>query len=126
MEDRVQVLLDEVIESEFRKLKTTVKTEERSTVIEELTQLHKMRIEEAKIEVAKVEACTAQENNRNQQKSQNLDRWVNVALQGGLTVGSWIAFTLWQKSEQRFELTGTPSTPIFRNLLSRMTPTLKK
>lgn len=119
MKDKIQVLLDEVIETKINKLNTIVDADERAAAIEELTELHKMRIEESKIEVET--ACQ-----QNQTKSQNLDRWINLGVQVGLTIGGWAMYSVWQHREQKFELVGTPSNPMFRNLLSRMIPNLKK
>lgn len=119
MEDKVQVLLDEVIERDIQRLSTCdVGSEERTKTIEELTELHKMRIEEVK-------AVAAKADKQEQSKAQNLDRWINFGAQVGLTVGGWIMFSLWQSKEQRFELTGTPTSPIFRGLLSKMIPRIK-
>lgn len=133
MEDRIQILLDEAIEQDIRSLSNmNPGTDQRSKTIEELNQLHKMRIEEAKIEVAKIESrdkmVTANhelEAKKEQLKSQNLDRLTNLGLQAGLTVGGWIVFSIWQRREQIFELNGTPTSPIFRGLLSRMIPKIK-
>lgn len=138
MEDKVQLLLDEVIEEDIQRLTTLkVGSDERSNAVEELTKLHKLRIEEVKVEADYVSknkqrederVARIQENSlrREQLRSQNIDRWVNFGLQAGVTIGGWIMFTLWQKSEQKFEMTGTPTTPIFRGLLSRMIPNLKR
>lgn len=120
MEDKVRTMLDEVIESEVRHIKTlSIGSDERTDAIEELCQFHKLRIEELKI---KEDARSKEED----LKSKKHDRWVNMGLQIGLTVGGWAMFTLWQGREQKFELTGTPTSPIFRGLLSRMIPTMKK
>lgn len=128
MENKVPQLVDEAIVNTFEDLKH-LEGEERANAIKELTQLHEMRVEEAKIEVEREEKANQGNEmaiKREQLKSQNLDRWVNMGVQVGLTIGSWIAFTCWQKSEQRFEMTGSANSPIFRNLLSRMTPNLRK
>lgn len=125
MENKVRELLDEVIIDKVESLKN-LQGDERDKAIEELANIHKMRIEEEKIEVSRTESENEKQLKLDERKSQNLNQWVNIGIQAGLTIGSWIAFTLWQRSEQKFEQTGTPSTPIFRNLLSRMTPNLKK
>lgn len=120
MEDKVQTMLDEVIESEVRYINTlAVGSDERADAIGELAQLHKLRIEELR---TKEETRSKDE----ELKSKKYDRWVNMGLQIGLTVGSWAMFTLWQGREQKFELTGTPTSPIFRGLLSRMIPSMKR
>lgn len=137
MEDRIPQRLDEVINEDLDHLKTLeVGSEERSKAIAELEKLHKLRIEEAKVEVEFYEKKTRNENEKNAQlmenhskmeqiRTQNLDRWVNLALQLGIAVGGWVMYSIWQSSQQKYELTGSASNPMFRNLLSKMTPKIK-
>lgn len=129
MDNRVIELLDEAIVRKVERLNDDIyenSDKDCSDQIEEINTLHKMRIEEAKIEVAKREAAIKMAEQKTQAKNQKHDRLVNVALNAGLTIGSWIMFTAWHRSEQKFELTGTPTTPIFRGLLSKMIPSIKR
>lgn len=119
MKDKIQELLDEAIETRINELDTINDTAERAAAIAELSELHKMRIEESKI----TSETVAQQY---QEKSKNLDRWIDLGVQIGLTIGGWAMYSLWQRREQKFEMVGTPSSPMFRNLLSRMIPNLKK
>lgn len=137
MGDKIQKSLDEVIDKEIQHVSVLeVGSDERSKAIAELERLHRMRVEEAKVEVEFYEKKTRNENEKNAQlmencskaeqiRAQNLDRWVNLALQLGIAVGGWVMYSIWQASQQKFELEGTPSNTMFRNLLGKMTPKIK-
>ena len=123
MEDRNQKLLDEVIGKEIQNLSDLpIGSQEKSKAVDNLTELYKLKIEEAKIKQAKAEKSEEMEIRQKQLKSQALDRWINVGVQVGLTIGSLIAYDVWFKRGLRFEETGTITSPMTRNLLSRMLP----
>lgn len=138
MGNNIQKSLDEVIEKDINYLSTlAVGSEERSKMISELEKLHALRVEEIKAENDRYSKKCQNDNERlsrmvevessnEQLRSQHLDRLFNTGLQIGITIGGWIMFSIWQKREQRFEMTGTPSAPMYRNLLSSMTPRLKR
>lgn len=134
MEDKIRTLLDETIEVKLRNL-TQLSTNEsaKSREVDELTQLYKLRIEEAKLEVDRLDKAKQRENEQterltelgfksDQLKAQKLDRWVNVGLQIGLALGGWIAYDIWNRRGLKFEETGTITSPMTRNLISRMLP----
>lgn len=123
MEDRNQKLLDEVIGKEIQNLSDLpIGSQEKSKAVDNLTELYKLKIEEAKIKQAKAEKSEEMEIRQKQLKSQALDRWINVGVQVGLAIGSLIAYDVWFKRGLRFEETGTITSPMTRNLLSRMLP----
>lgn len=130
MKDKIQKSLDEVIGKEIETLSESDLTpEQKEKTIENLGNLYKLRIEEAKIEQAKNDKSDDLDMKQVQLKEQAKDRWINLGLQiaqVALTIGSWGMFTMWQRREQRFEMEGTPTTPMFRNILSKMTPNLRK
>lgn len=126
MKDKIQKQLDEVIQTELEGVESAAMPSEKEKVIANVTELYKLRIEEAKLEQAKNDKLTEQDIREAQLKGQKLDRWLNLGLQIGLTVGGWVMFSMWQRREMKFELEGTPTTPMFRNLLSKMTPNLRK
>lgn len=126
MKDKIQKQLDEVIQTELEGLESASMPSEKEKAIANVTELYKLRIEEAKLEQARIDKLTEQDSKEAQLKGQKLDRWLNVGLQVGLTVGGWLMFSIWQRREMKFELEGTPTTPMFRSLLSKMTPNLKK
>lgn len=126
MKDKIQKRLDEVIQTELEGVESAAMPSEKEKAIANVTELYKLRIEEAKLEQAKNDKLTEQDIREAQLKGQKLDRWLNLGLQIGLTVGGWVMFSMWQRREMKFELEGTPTTPMFRNLLSKMTPNLRK
>ena len=126
MKDKIQKQLDEVIQTELEGVESAAMPSEKEKAIANVTELYKLRIEEAKLEQAKTDKLTEQDIREAQLKGQKLDRWLNLGLQIGLTVGGWVMFSMWQRREMKFELEGTPTTPMFRNLLSKMTPNLRK
>lgn len=126
MKDKIQKQLDEVIQTELEGVESAAMPSEKEKTIANVTELYKLRIEEAKLEQAKNDKLTEQDIREAQLKGQKLDRWLNLGLQIGLTVGGWVMFSMWQRREMKFELEGTPTTPMFRNLLSKMTPNLRK
>lgn len=60
-----------------------------------------------------------------QAKEMALDRWVNLGIQVGLTLVGILAYDCWYRRGLKFEETGTVTTPMTRNLISRMLPTKK-
>lgn len=123
MEDKVQVLLNEEIEKDIRNLSNLESgSEARSKAVDELKKLHELRIEEAKIEQGKVNVIFAKEDKEAQLKSQAFDRWINIGVQVGLAIGGWVAYDVWYRRGLRFEETGSITSPMTRNLLSRLIP----
>lgn len=126
MKDRIQKKLDEVIETELDNMVDAMTEEDKAKALTNVTELYKLRVEDSKLEQAKNEKLSEQDVREAQLKGQKIDRWINLGLQIGLTVGGWLMFSMWQRREMKFELEGTPTTPMFRNILSQMTPKLKR
>lgn len=123
MEDKIYKKLNEVIEEEIESLRDLdAGSKEKTDAVKDLTELYKLRIEEAKIEQAKVENSNEQESKREFAKSQTLDRVLNAGLQIGLAIGGWIVYDVWYRRGLKFEETGSITSPMTRNLLSRMLP----
>lgn len=134
MEDKIRETLDEVIELKLQNLiALRHDSEGKSNEIKDLTELYKLRIEEAKIETDRIDKMRQREVERDAQmnenylkseqlRSQALDRWINVGLQVGLTFASLVAYNCWYNRGLKFEETGTVTSPMTRNLISRMLP----
>lgn len=125
MKDKIQKQLDEVIQSQFDGL-DTLTSSEKEKAIQLTTELYKLRIEEAKIEQSRNDKLTEQDVKRDQLREQRLEWMIGLAISSGLTIGGWLMFSVWQRREMKFEMDGTPTTPMFRALLSKMVPSLKK
>lgn len=123
MKDKAQKLLDEVIVEEIQNLSNLDSgSSEKSSAVEDLTNLYKLKIEEAKIEQSKVERSEDMDLKQTQLKSQAFERWLNIGVQVGLAIGGWIAYDVWNRRGLRFEETGTITSHMNRNLFSRMLP----
>lgn len=125
MKDKIQKQLDEVIQSQFDGLDALMSSE-KEKAIQLATELYKLRIEEAKIEQSRNDKLTEQDVKRDQLREQRLEWLIGLAINSGLTIGGWLMFSMWQRREMKFEMDGTPTTPMFRALLSKMVPSLKK
>lgn len=79
-------------------------SEEKTKAIEELTAIHKLKVEEEKVKQTKVL------------------EFVSAGVKVGLAVGGWIFYKSVLKDEHFFEINNTPRTQTFKNLLSRVFP----
>lgn len=123
MKDKIQLLMDEAIEKEIQALKNCAPgSEQEAATIKNLTQLHAMRVEEAKIEQADNQRLDDVEVKKAQLKSQAKDRWVNFGVQGVLTIGGWLLYGHFFNKGLEFERTGTVRSPWMRNLISKVLP----
>ena len=143
--DEIRKMVDEKIKSEIEGLSSLEPgSDAKSKAVGDLSKLYQMRLEEIKTEAAKQDQkdrhelerdkhfleCLVRDDEKDlklaQHKSQNLDRWLNVGVQVGLTIMSLVAYDIWSKRGFKFEETGTICSPQNRNLLSNMLPKLKK
>lgn len=130
MEDKIRKSLEDTIEKEIQNLSDLqTGSKEKSAAVEDLTKLYNLKIEETKVEQANVEANEKRVMNdrdwlakQEQLDSQIKDRWINVAVQVGLALSSLIAYNCWFKRGLRFEETGTVTSPMTKNLISKMLP----
>lgn len=134
MEDKFVKSLNKVIEEKIEEYSKYPETnDKRSATLKEVAELHKMRVEEAKIELEEYQARKKAENEQQalisedaykyeSMKSQRNLKLLELAKDVSLGVGGFVAYTIWQRREQIFEMTGTPSSGMFRNLLNKMLP----
>lgn len=123
MEKKPSVLLDEAIVRELTRLEhIDLTSEDRSKAIDDLVQLYKLRIEEAKLKQSEVANVNEHLVRVRDQQNAQIDRWVNFGLQVGLTIGGWLVYDIWYRRGLRFEQFGTVTAPMTRNLISRMLP----
>lgn len=132
--DDVKTLLGTEIRKEILNLPNLeAGSDKKSKAIDDVAKLYRLRIEEIKAETE----CKEKQNQyalalrtrseemvykEAQRKDQIVDRWINVALQGCLAIGGWLAYDIWHRRGLKFEETGTITSPLTRNLLSRMLP----
>lgn len=132
--DEIRGLLGEEIKDEIQEISSLeAGSEAKSKAIEDVAKLYRLRIEEIKAETEKIDAqkrVELEEKKRNdalkseelQRENQKIDRWVNVGLQAGLMIGSWIVYDIWQRRGLKFEENGVVTSPWTRNLMSKMFP----
>lgn len=110
MEVKIRESLDELIQDSINEAsKLPVGSDERSHVIEEVTELHRLREAELTVDQEKSEI-----------NSKTKERWVNMGLQIGLTVGGWIATSLLVHKAYKFEETGIVKSPVTRSLIPKI------
>lgn len=133
MKDEIRKSLDEVIIDEIERIRSMPNGKEKNEAITNLSELHKLRIEEEKIECSKMETirqetASEQENKLRveQLNSQKYDRILNAAMQAGITIGEWTLYGLAFYAGLKFEEIGTIRTPWMRNLISMVTPRKSK
>ena len=123
MKDEIQKSLDEVIAKEIDNLPNIAEgSKEKKEAIENLEKLYKLRIEEAKIEQVRCDKIDEMGVKQAQLDAQARDRWINFGTQIGLAFASLVAYNMWFNRGLKFEETGTITSPITRNLLSRLLP----
>lgn len=137
MEENIKNLLSEEIAAEIQALsELSSGSKEKSTAIEDLTKLYKLRIEESKSEwdadekynrrVMEDEA-NARENEvkRIQLAEQVKDRYFRVGIAAAELMIPLMFYGIWMKKGFKFEETGTYTSTTFRGLFNRFRPTKK-
>lgn len=141
MDDSTRELLVKRIESEFKNLNTMSYDDDyKQDTVDNLIAFYKLKIEEEKIdnelnkqindcdlekirqEVESKDRTQELEMKKAQLNEQKIDRWVNVGMQIGLSMLSIFAYDIWNRRGLKFEETGTITSPMTRNLFSKMLP----
>lgn len=138
MEERnIEELLSEEIAAEIQALSGLDSgSKEKSTAIEDLTKLYKLRIEENKSiwdadekynrRVMEDEANTRDDEvKRTQIAEQVKDRYFRVGIAAAELMIPLMFYGIWMKKGFKFEETGTITSSTFKGLISRFRPTKK-
>ena len=155
MAEEIKSLLDEAIEVEIDHLKSLSSDDEKkSKAIQNLTALHKLRIEEIKVktdadekrlrrtmdskqhraelnlkerQVDGDETARANEEQlkQHQLNDQAIDRYVKIGVATAELVLPLVFYGIWMKRGLKFEETGTFTSQTFKNLFNRFKPTKK-
>lgn len=133
----IRDLLDEVIETEIRNLEYLEPgSQEKAAAVNTLATLHKLRIEEIKVEADADERDARLEGEeidrerdeklkQRQFKDGKIDRYVRLAASVAELVVPLMFYATWMKMGFEFEKEGTFTSLTFKNLLSRFRPTHK-
>jgi len=112
MDEEIKDLLGEEIKTEIRKLSTLeAGSEEKSTAIEDLAKLYRLRIEETKNEWDFNEKVK--------------DRYFRLGVEAAGIILPLIFYGIWMRRGFKFEETGTFTSTTFRGLFNRFRPTRK-
>jgi hypothetical protein len=130
MNEEIKDLLGEVIKSEIRDLYSLPSgSKEKSSAIEDLVKLYKLRIEETKNEWGFNEKYNAHESDKQFKKAQLeeqvKDRYFRLGVEAAGIILPLIFYGIWMRKGFKFEETGTFTSTTFRGLFNRFRPTKK-
>ena len=130
MDEEIRDLLGEVIKTEIRDLSTLEPgSKEKSTAIEDLAKLYRLRIEETRNEWDFNEKYESRDSDmqfkKNQLEEQVKDRYFRFGVEVASIILPLIFYAAWMKRGFKFEETGTFTSTTFRGLFNRFRPTKK-
>lgn len=137
MEENIRDLLSGEISREIQALSSlNAGSKEKSTAIDDLAKLYKLRIEESKNDweydekynrrVMEEEAGTRDEEMKRTQLSEQIkDRYFRLGIAAAELMIPLMFYGIWMKKGFKFEETGTYTSTTFRGLFNRFRPTRK-
>ena len=130
MNEEIKDLLAEEIKTEIRNLSTLEPgSKEKSTAIDNLVKLYKLRIEETKNEWDFNEKYNAHESDKQFKKAQLeeqvKDRYFRLGVEAAGIILPLIFYGIWMRKGFKFEETGTFTSTTFRGLFNRFRLTKK-
>ena len=137
MKEELKNLLAEEIKSEIQDLSSlSPGSKEKSTAIEDLAQLYKLKIEESKLDIERTEKIerrvmdTNIQNNDTtlkdfQMSEQVKDRYFRLGIAAAEIILPLVFYAAWMKRGFKFEEKGTYTSTTFRGLFNRFKPTKK-
>lgn len=130
MDEEIRNVLGEEIKAEIQDLSTLYAgSKEKSTAIEDLAKLYKLRIEETGNELDFSEKYDARESDKLIKKDlleeQVKDRYFKFGVEVASIILPMIFYATWMKRGFKFEETGTFTSTTFRGLFNRFKPTGK-
>ena len=118
MDEEIRKLLEEEIKREIRDLSTLEPgSKEKSTAIEDLAKLYRLRIDETRNEDIQFK--------KDQLREQVKDRYFRLGVEAVSIILPLMFYATWMKRGFRFEETGTFTSTTFRGLFNRFKPTKK-
>lgn len=130
MDEEIRRLLGEEIKTEIQKLSSLESgSKEKSTAIEDLATLYRLRIEETKNELDFDEKydsrASDQQLKKDQLEEQVKDRYFRLGVEVASILLPMMFYAVWMRRGFRFEETGTYTSTTFRGLFNRFKPTRK-
>jgi hypothetical protein len=128
MDEEIRRLLGEEIKTEIQKLSSLESgSKEKSTAIEDLATLYRLRIEETKNELDFDEKYDARASDQLLKKElmdeQVKDRYFRLGVEAASILLPMMFYAVWMRRGFRFEETGTYTSTTFRGLFNRFKPT---
>ena len=129
-EDKTRLLLENAIEAEFTRLESCDNPDEDAEpIMNRLYTLYNLKNEENKCinsaneqHAKEKQASEELALKRTQIREQKLDRWIAMGVQIGLALIGILAYDGWYRRGLKFEETGSVTSPMTRNLISKMLP----
>lgn len=137
MDEEIKNLLGEEIVSEIQDLSTLEPgSEEKSSAIEDLAKLYRLRIEETKNEwdfdekynrriMEDDDHKSEEQLKKSQLEEQVKDRYFRLGIEAASIILPMMFYAIWMKRGFKFEETGTYTSTTFRGLFNRFKPTKK-
>lgn len=130
MDEEIKTMLDEAIKSQIRDLSNLQSGEDKkSTAIEDLAKLYKLRLEETKTELnfeESVKNRTLDDDFKHSQLEEQVkDRYFRLGMDAAKLVLPLIFYAVWMRKGFKFEEAGTFTSTTFRGLFNCFKPTLK-
>lgn len=137
MNEELIMMLDEAIKAGIEKLGSLeYGSEEYSEMVEDLTKLYKLRIEDSKVateynkeldndDFRRVQMEKEEQARKEQLTEQRIDRCVRVGIATVELIVPIIFYNLWMKRGFKFEETGSFTSTTFKGLINRFRPTKK-
>lgn len=130
MNDEIRDLLEEEIKTEIRDLSTLeAGSKEKSTAIEDVAKLYRLKIEETRNEWDFNEKYESRDSDilfkKDQLGEQVKDRYFRLGVEAASIILPMIFYAAWMKRGFRFEESGTYTSTTFRGLFNRFKPTKK-
>lgn len=128
MEEEIKSLLEEEIDAQIRELSSLqVGSKEKSSAIDDLTKLYKLKIEETKTKWEINEKYDNRDSDvqlkKDQLAEQAMDRYFRLGIEAAGIVLPLIFYAVWMKRGFKFEENGTYTSTTFRGLFNRFRPT---
>ncbi|MDD3204218.1 MAG: hypothetical protein PHS74_00565 [Lachnospiraceae bacterium] len=130
MNDETKGLLEETIKEEINNL-TTLKTgsEEKSTAIEDIAKLYKLKIDESKVvndaQEKEIQRKTDTSLKEQQLTEQTKERYFRFGAEAAGIILPLIFYATWMRKGFKFEESGTFTSTTFRGLFQKFKPTKK-
>ena len=130
MGEEIRRLLGEEIKTEIQKLSSLESgSKEKSTAIEDLATLYRLRIEETKNELdfdEKYDSRVSDQLLKKEQLDEQVkDRYFRLGVEAASILLPMMFYAVWMRRGFRFEETGTYTSTTFRGLFNRFKPTRK-